>query len=207
MPPAESAEAEVAEAAPAIDLTAAESESLIDLTVAQADELAEPPAADIEATTVVESDLDIDVASEPESAVERRRAARGRRARRRPKSHRPDAPEVLDPDVIAPEAIAPEVVVPEMVVSEVVVPEIVSEPAHDVANGNGNGAGVEIVADDLPLATPVEVVDAPKPVAPPSFDLPAQTRAVRVKTVRVNGKKRWVVDVLVRQPDENRKRR
>jgi hypothetical protein len=114
---------------------------------------------------------------------------------------------VAAPEVVVPEVVVPEVVVPEVVVPEVVVPEFVSEPAHDVANGNGNGTGVEIVAEDRPGATPVEVVDAPKPVAPPSFDLPAQTRALRVKTVRVNGKKRWVVDVLVRQPDENRKRR
>jgi len=38
-------------------------------------------------------------------------------------------------------------------------------------------------------------------------DLPAQTRAVRVKTVKVNGKRRWVVDVLVRQEEQQPKRR
>jgi len=73
--------------------------------------------------------------------------------------------------------------------------------------GNGNGNGVEAVEDDLPFATPVEVVDAPTPVAPPTVDLPAQTRAVRVKTVKVNGKRRWVVDVLVRQEEQQPKRR
>jgi hypothetical protein len=109
----------------------------------------------------------------------------------------------------ATEAVTPEVVIPEVVVPEVVVPEIVDEPVADVHNGhgNGNGKGAEVVEGDLPLATPVEIVDAPTPVAPPTMVLPAKTRAVRVKTVKVNGKRRWVVDVLVRQEDQQPKRR
>jgi hypothetical protein len=112
------------------------------------------------------------------------------------------------PEVAVPEVVVPEVVVPEVVVPEVLVAEVAAEPAHDVHNGNGNGVnGFDLVADDRPLATPVEIVDAPAPVAPPTVELPKETRAVRVKTVRINGKKRWVVDVLVRQDDEKPKRR
>jgi hypothetical protein len=118
------------------------------------------------------------------------------------------AASIVEPEAEVPAPAVRDVVVPE-VVPEVVVPEIVSEPVLELANAhaNGDGNGVEVVTDERPPSTPVEVLDAPAPPAPPTVDLPAQTRAVRVKTVKVNGKRRWVVDVLVRQEKHKPQRR
>ena len=65
---------------------------------------------------------------------------------------------------------------------------------------------IDLTADD-PGASEVEVVEAGQPAPQPSFDLPARTRAVRVKTVKTNGKRRWVVDVLVKQPEADDERK
>jgi hypothetical protein len=82
----------------------------------------------------------------------------------------------------------------------VIVPEIVDEPvgrwatpptAHPIVDRDADG----------PRVSEVEVVEARQPEPQPTFDLPADTRAIRVKTVKVHGKRRWVVDVLMKQPD------
>jgi hypothetical protein len=191
-------------------------EPLIDPTVPEPDVVA-PAIEETAAASIVDIDLTSEPAAEP-VAPDTRGRARGWRVRRSekavpsvevtPAAARDVVPEVVVPEVVVPEVVVPEVVVPEVVVPEVVVPEVVSEPVHELQNGNGNGNGnrVEVVADEQPLAMPVEILDAPTPVAPPTMDLPAQTRAVRVKTVKVNGKRRWVVDVLVRQEDQKPKR-
>jgi hypothetical protein len=64
---------------------------------------------------------------------------------------------------------------------------------------------IDLTADDA-RASEVEVVETPQPAPQPSMDLPARTRAVRVKTVKTNGKRRWVVDVLVKQPETDDER-
>ncbi len=106
------------------------------------------------------------------------------------------------PPPAAREVVVPEIVVPEVVGRRprVVVPEIVGDPVPEPHRSNGNGNAGDVV-DERPPATPVEILDAPVPEVPPSVELPAETRAVRVKTVKVNGKRRWVVDVLVRQEE------
>src|SRR5262249_54160960 len=78
---------------------------------------------------------------------------------------------------------------------EVVVPEIVAGPQRWASP-----PPVEATTD-TPPDSDVEVVDARQPASPPSLDLPARTRAVRITKVKTNGKRRWVVDVLVKQPD------
>jgi hypothetical protein len=159
-------------------------EPMLDLTAAEPENIFTSPPRAANAASIVEPDIDLTAEAAP---------------------HETDAPEEPARDVVVPEVVVPEVVVPEVVVPEIV--ELVQESTPELRNGSGNGRGVEVVPEDRPLVTPVEVVDAPEPVAPPPVELPAQTRAVRVKTVRVNGKKRWVVDVLVRQEDEKPKRR
>jgi hypothetical protein len=89
---------------------------------------------------------------------------------------------------------------------EVVVPEIVDEPADRWATPPV-GEPVIDLTDDGPRTSDVEVVDAPRTPRQSSFDLPERTRAVRIKTVKTNGKRRWVVDVLVKQPDADDKRK
>jgi hypothetical protein len=154
-----------------------EHEAVIDLTEAENAVWAAPPGHDAAAASV---EPDIDLTIDEPLVIDTRNGARGWRLRH----SGGDQPEEMR----------------EGVAREVVVPEIVGEPVvHDLRNGNGNDFWAAPPGHDV---APVEVVDAPKPVAQPTVDLPAQTRAVRVKTVKVNGKKRWVVDVLVRQDDE-----
>jgi len=83
---------------------------------------------------------------------------------------------------------------------DVVIPEIVNDPAARWATPPTAEPVIDLTADD-PGAPEVEVVEARQPASQPSLDLPARTRAVRVKTVRTDGKRRWVVDVLVKQPE------
>jgi hypothetical protein len=176
-------------------------EPLIDLTLPEP-EVVSPAIEEAAAASIADIDLTTEPAAEP-VAPDTRSRARGRRVRRSEKADPrvgaspAAARDMLVPEVVVPEVVVPEVVVPEVVVPEVVVPEVVVEPDPEVHDRDGNG--VAGVADERPVALPVEILDAPTPVAPPTMDLPAQTRAVRVKTVKVNGKRRWVVDVLVRQ--------
>ena len=84
---------------------------------------------------------------------------------------------------------------------EVVIPEIVHDLSPRWATPPTAEPDIDLTADDAG-GSDVEVVEARKP-EPPTFDLPARARAVRVKTVKTQGKRRWVVDVLIKQHDED----
>jgi hypothetical protein len=160
---------------------------------------AEPPTAGSVADAVVAPTLDL--VFEPDPRPDPPRPRRRRRQAKRARIDNDDAQETLFESPWPPAPIddarepAREVIVP-----EVVVPASAHESSPDLHNGNGAGTAVEIVATDE--VTPVEVVDPPTPEPLPTVELPSETRAVRVKTVKVNGKKRWVVDVLVRKGDD-----
>ena len=90
---------------------------------------------------------------------------------------------------------------------DVVIPEIIDvEPAaargrhlellptlpHDERNGNG----VEIVDERAVASTPAQ----------DRAVLPKQSRALRITTVKSNGRRRWAVDFLVPEPDADENR-
>ena len=83
---------------------------------------------------------------------------------------------------------------------EVVIPEIVGDPASRWATPPTAEPVIDLTADGA-RASDVEVVEASQPAPQPTFDLPRAHTRVRIKTVKTNGKRRWVVDVLVKQPD------
>jgi hypothetical protein len=84
---------------------------------------------------------------------------------------------------------------------EVVIPEIVHDLSPRWAKPPTTEPDIDLTADDAG-GSDVEVVEAREPETP-TFHLPASTRAVRIKTVKTQGKRRWVVDVLIKQPDED----
>jgi len=89
---------------------------------------------------------------------------------------------------------------------EVVIPEIVDLTRARWATPPVAEPVVDLTAEDAAGTPDVEVVEADEPAPQPTLDLPARTRAIRVKTLKTDGKRRWVVDVLVKQPDEDEDR-
>ena len=123
----------------------------------------------------------------------------GRRSRR---SNRP-----ID---VAPRAIP---VVPEVEVATWTLEPAYTDPIIDVPTEHRPAAVIEILPaaarttgdrddmiDELRRVR-AELVEERVPTPAPSHVLPAATRAVRVTTTTTNGRKRWKVDFLVRQPD------
>src|SRR5262249_17263555 len=79
---------------------------------------------------------------------------------------------------------------------DVVGREIMREPEGAEASTRLAEPVIDLTADG-PRISEVEIAESQQPAPPRTFDLPARTRAVRIKSVKANGRRRWFVDVLV----------
>jgi hypothetical protein len=74
---------------------------------------------------------------------------------------------------------------------------LLPSPSRENGNGNGNGSVQELHHDPR-----VEIVEEHAPVAAEArAALPQRSRALRITTVKSNGRRRWAVDFLVREHD------
>jgi hypothetical protein len=116
-----------------------------------------------------------------------------------------------DVDAVSATGATPEVVTPEVVVPEII--DLTTEP-EDQPRGrhlellpspvaHENGHAYEVL-EDLHHDPRVEIVDDVAPKAEPArAALPHRSRALRITTVKSNGRRRWAVDFLVRETDAN----